>query len=90
MNHFIRVDESGRHQPFRLVNGRYSLDVGPSFATPREAMAYTDALNAPATQRAGDVPDLAGGFWGPAESRDAGPRRPSGSPESANPLRHRG
>jgi len=44
----------------------------------------------PTTQRAGDVPDLAGGFWGPAESRDAEPRRPSGSPESAIPLRHRG
>jgi hypothetical protein len=86
MNHFIRVDDSGRHQPFRLVNGRYSLDVGPSFATPREAMAYTDALNAPATRPS--VDDLARDLGNVPDRRDA--RLTPGSPESANPLRHRG
>jgi hypothetical protein len=37
---YIRITDDGRHQPYRLVNGLYSLDVGPSFGTPREAIDY--------------------------------------------------
>jgi len=37
---FIRVTDARRYQPYRLVNGLYKLDVGPSFATPREAVDY--------------------------------------------------
>jgi hypothetical protein len=55
---YIRVDAGGRYQPFRLVNGLYKLDVGPPFATPREAI---DFCNRAAANAAGqDAPDALG------------------------------
>lgn len=83
---YIRVTDDNRHQPYRLVNGLYRLDVGPSFARPCEAMRYVDSLNAasevsplPTTSTAHDPRDT------PRSSRAL-----RGSPESAVPLHHRG
>lgn len=55
---YIRVDDAGRHQPYRLVNGLYKLDVGQPFATPREALDYVKANNGEAP-RPTSAPDLA-------------------------------
>lgn len=88
--HYLAHDEKG-FQAWRIVNGRYRLAVGPHFPTPRAAMAYADALDAASevsplpTPRRADEPDLAGGFWGAAESRDAD-RQPAGSPVAHSPL----
>lgn len=83
MNEIFIAVEHGRYQCFRHVGDRHRLGIGPAFRTPREAIDYANSVDAPATRPA-DVPDLAGGFWGAAESRDEA-RRPSGSPDSFPP-----
>lgn len=66
---FIRIDEAGRHQVYRLRDGRFPEDIGEPFATPREAIDYSNALEARAP-RPVNHPDLARAVWGGAESRD--------------------
>ena len=76
----IRVTDTGRHQPYRLVNGLYKLDVGPSYATPREAMAFTDPASRPVSH-----PDLARAIGGTASRDEAA--TPASAPESETELR---
>lgn len=45
MTLYVHVTPKG-HQVYRLVNGRYTLDIGPAWPTSREACRYADALEA--------------------------------------------
>ena len=45
MTHQIRVTPKG-HQVYRTINGIYTLNVGPAWPTPREAIRYADSLDA--------------------------------------------
>ena len=44
MTHQVAHDDGG-YQCFRVVNGRYRLDCGPTWATPSAAAIYCDALD---------------------------------------------
>ena len=44
MTHQIAVTSKG-HQVYRTVNGRYRLNVGPAWPTPREAIRYANQLD---------------------------------------------
>lgn len=44
MTHHIKVVD-GRYQIYAVINGRYSLNVGPRCETPREANAFVDTLD---------------------------------------------
>jgi hypothetical protein len=37
--------DGGGYQVYRVVNGRYRLDCGPTWATPSAASIYCDALD---------------------------------------------
>lgn len=73
---FIRVDEAGRYQAYRLINGLYKLDVGAPFATPREAIDFCNG-RAP---RPVSHPDLARAI------EDADRRDAAGAPTEAPDL----
>ena len=44
MTHQVAHDDGG-YQVYRVVNGRYRLDCGPTWATPSAASIYCDALD---------------------------------------------
>ena len=44
-NYFIAYVD-GRYQVYRVVNGRYRLNVGPKWATPKEAALYVERMDA--------------------------------------------
>jgi hypothetical protein len=46
MTHQIAVTPKG-YQVYRTVNGRYRLDVGPAWGSPKEAARYADLLDTP-------------------------------------------
>ena len=57
---FVRVTDAFRYQPFRLVNGRYRRDAGPTFGTPREAIDYAKAADAATSLAPGSPPPGSG------------------------------
>lgn len=68
--HFVAHDGIGYHV-WRLVNGRYRLNVGPHFATPREAMAYADSLDSSLATRPAHEQPLVRARLGSPVAREA-------------------
>lgn len=87
---FVLHDPDG-YRCYHHIGATHKQRIGPAWKTPREAIEYAKALDAASevsplpTPRRADEPDLAGGFWGAAESRDAD-RQPAGSPVAHSPL----
>ena len=90
MTHQIAHDGTG-YQCYRVVNGRYRLDVGPRFAAPDAAAIYCDALDLAA--RSAPLSGEGAGQNGPSvpvEHRSPGaPGRPAFPAGCASPRNGR-
>ena len=91
MTHQVAHDGTG-YQCFRVVNGRYRLDVGPTWATPSAAAIYCDALDLAARTEAQfvDVPAPPSGLPVPAEDVSRGAHGAPHLPAPAVPHRATG
>ena len=69
MTHQIAHGDGG-YQVYRVVNGRYRLDCGPTWATPSAASIYCDALDLAArTEAQHEDSAPSSGLPVPAEAR---------------------